>query len=99
MAHNDVILSRYEEFDPGTKWLEDKRVLERAVGGFKKLVAKNHAKLAIHCAAIYPLVNKGQFVGVQFVTPEGPVVPRNILTRKRPEPCSLMSFKMHFCMP
>ena len=29
MAHHDIIESRYKEFNPGTKWLEDKRVYER----------------------------------------------------------------------
>ena len=73
MAHHDVIESRYKEFNPGTKWLEDKRVYERAVGGFKSLVAKNYANLGIPCVAMYPDVEKGKFVGVKFATPEGPL--------------------------
>ena len=73
MSHNDVIISRYEDFNPGTKWCEDKRVYERAVGGFRALVAKNYANLGIPCAAIYPEVDKGKFVGVKFAAPEGPL--------------------------
>ena len=74
MAHHDVRLNRYEEFNPETsKWRDDKRMYDRAVGGFQVLVAKNYSALGIPCAAIYPEIVKGKFVGCKFVAPEGPL--------------------------
>ena len=72
MAHHDVRLNRYEEFNPETsKWRDDKRTYDRAVGGFQVLVAKNYSALGIPCAAIYPEIVNGKFVGCKFAAPEG----------------------------
>jgi hypothetical protein len=74
MAHHDVRLNRYEEFNPETsKWRDDKRMYDRAMGGFQVLVAKNYSALGIPCAAIYPEIVKGKFVGCKFAAPEGPL--------------------------
>ena len=41
------------------------------MGGFQVLVAKNYSALGIPCAAIYPEIVNGKFVGCKFAAPEG----------------------------
>ena len=74
MAHHEVRLARYNEFNPNvSKWRDDKRSYERATGALKVLVAKNYATLGIPSVAIFPEISKGKFIGVKFAAPEGPL--------------------------
>ena len=94
MAHNDIIVSRYKDFDPGTKWLENKRVYERAVGSFRTLVTKNFVKLGIPCVAMYPEVEKGKLLGSKLLPQR--VHERIILKVRRIKKSTLTSCKRLF---
>ena len=74
MAHHDVRLARYQDFNPeANKWRDDKRVFERATGALQVIVAKNYATLGIPSVAIYPEIDKGNFVGCKIAAPDGPL--------------------------
>ena len=74
MAHHDVRLARYKDFNPeANKWRDDKRVFERATGALQVIVAKNYSTLGIPSAAIYPEIDKGKFVGCKVAAPDGPL--------------------------
>ena len=67
---------KFFEFNPEpSKWSHDKRIYERATQGLEDLVAKNFAKHAIPCAAIYPDMDPktGQFRGYKVAAPDGPL--------------------------
>ena len=67
---------KFFEFNPEpSKWSQDKRIYERATQGLEDLVAKNFAKHAIPCAAIYPDMDPktGQFRGYKVAAPDGPL--------------------------
>ena len=72
----DVRSNLYREFNPEpSKWSHDKRIFEQATKGLEVLVAKNFAKHAIPCIAIYPEMDlkSGQFKGVKVAAPDGPL--------------------------
>ena len=53
MAHHEVRLARYNEFNPNvSKWRDDKRSYERATGALKVLVAKNYC----HSLVLIPIL-------------------------------------------
>ena len=54
----DVRLWKYKQFNPkDSKWGHDKKIFEDATKGLEVLVAKNYAKHALPCVAIYPDVD------------------------------------------
>ena len=74
MAHHDVRLARYQDFNPeANKWRDDKRVFERATGALQVIVAKNYSTLGIPSAAIYPVIDQGKFIGCKVAAPDGPL--------------------------
>jgi hypothetical protein len=72
----DVRLTKYSEFNPEpSKWSHDARIFETATKGLEILVAKNFAKHAIPCIAIYPEMDLkyGQYKGFKVAAPDGPL--------------------------
>ena len=72
----DVRLGKYKQFNPqNSKWGHDKKTFEDATKGLEVLVAKNFAKHAIPCVAIYPDMDmkSGFYRGFKVAAPDGPL--------------------------
>ena len=72
----DVRLGKYKQFNPkDSKWGHDKKIFEDATKGLEVLVAKNYAKHALPCVAIYPDVDlkSGLYRGFKVAAPDGPL--------------------------
>ena len=73
MSHA-VRMEKFREFNPETsKWRCDKRNYEQATEAMGVMVAKNYAKLALPCVAIYPEMRQGHFAGLKVAAPDGPL--------------------------
>lgn len=72
----DVRLGKYQKFDlEQTRWGHDTRMFETATKGMEVIVAKNFAKYALPCVAIYPDVDlkTGLYRGFKVAAPDGPL--------------------------